>query len=120
MDNQEIKNNITDSNQWVRIIYMALFGAILYLVMMVLCLVVVVQAIVALVTGGPNPDILRFSKQLVRYLREIAAFLTYTDDTRPYPFQAWQTTASESDIVDAEYQMSASDNNEKPDIKPDV
>tara|TARA_R110001583_G_scaffold25094_3_gene91153 strand:+ start:844 stop:1224 length:381 start_codon:yes stop_codon:yes gene_type:complete len=126
MDQQAIKNNITNSNQWTRILYMLLFGVILYLVMMVLCAVVVVQAIFALLTGNPNSEIRRFSGDLVRYLREIAAFLTYTCEAKPYPFQAWQSTASEGEIVDTEYETPdseetpASEETEKPDTKSDV
>lgn len=120
MDKQEIKDNITNSNQWTRILYMLLFGVILYLVMTILCVVVAIQIIFALLTGNPNNEIRRFSGDLVRYLREIAAFLTYTEDTKPYPFQAWQAASSDNVIIDAEYEMPISDNVEKPDTKPDV
>jgi len=120
MDKQEIKNNITNSNQWTRILYMLLFGVILYLVMMVLCVVVVVQAIFALLTGKPNTEIRRFSGDLVKYLRDIAAFLTYTDETKPYPFQAWQSTEAEEEIIDAEYETPVSEDAAKPDTKSDV
>lgn len=120
MDKHEIKNNITNCNQWIRILYMALFSVILYLVLMVLCVVVVVQAIFALLTGSPNIEIRRFSGDLVRYLREIAAFLTYTDETRPYPFQAWQTAESEDEIIDSRYQEPVTEETEKPDTKSDL
>jgi len=120
MDKQEIKNNITNGNQWTRILYMVLFGVILYLVMMVLCVVVVVQAIFALLTGKPNTEIRRFSADLVRYLREIAAFLTYTDEAKPYPFQAWQAADSDDGIIDAEYETPVSEATDKPDTKSDV
>jgi hypothetical protein len=120
MDKQEIKNNITNSNQWIRILYMLLFGVILYLVMMVLCVVVVVQAVFALLTGNPNSEIRRFSGDLVRYLREIAAFLTYTTETKPYPFQAWQAAESEGEIIDAEYETPASEPVSEDEAKPDT
>ena len=124
MDKQEIKNNITNGNQWIRILYMLLFGVILYLVMMVLCVVVVLQAVFALLTGNPNSEIRRFSGDLVRYLREIAAFLTYTTETKPYPLQAWQSAQSEGEIIDAEYETPASEpvseDEAKPDTKSDV
>tara|TARA_R110002049_G_scaffold199670_12_gene370092 strand:+ start:163 stop:525 length:363 start_codon:yes stop_codon:yes gene_type:complete len=120
MDKQEIKNNITNGNQWTRILYMVLFGVILYLVMMVLCVVVVIQAIFALLTGSPNTEIRRFSGDLVRYLREIAAFLTYTNETKPYPFQSWQSAEPEGEIIDAEYEAAVSEDENKPDTKSDV
>lgn len=120
MDKQAIKDNVTNGNQWTRILYMLLFGVILYLVLMVFWAVVVVQAIFALITGHPNSEILKFSGDLVRYLREIAAFLTYNDETKPYPFQAWQATESESDVIEAEFEEPAPESTEKPDVKTDV
>ena len=128
MDKQEIKNNIMNGNQWTRILYMLLFGVILYLVMIVLCVVVVVQAVFALLTGNPNSEIRRFSGDLVRYVHEVAAYLTYTNETKPYPFQAWQSAESEGEIIDAEYQTPVSEpesepvseDKAKPDTKTDV
>lgn len=120
MDKQAIKNNATDKNQWIRILYMVLFSVILYLVMVILWIVVVVQAVLTLIMGKPNNDILNFSASLVRYLREIADFLTYNDDTRPYPFQAWQVTESEGEIIEAEFETPVSDEAETPESKTDL
>lgn len=120
MDKQAIKNNVTNGNQWTRILYMLLFGVILYLVMIVLWVVVVVQAVLALITGKPNPDILNFSDDLVRYLRQVAGFLTYNDDAKPYPFQAWQGTELEGEVIEAEFETPVSEDVEKPEPKTDV
>lgn len=115
MDKKELKNNVTNSNQWTRILYMVLFAVILYLVMTVLCFVVVIQIIFALLTGEPNKEIRRFSADLVLYLRQIAAFLTYTEDTKPYPFQAWKVAETESEFINAEYETHVSEEVDKSD-----
>jgi hypothetical protein len=120
MDQQAIKNNVTNGNQWTRILYMLLFSVILYLVMMVLWVIVVVQAIFALLTGKPNSEIRRFSGDLVQYMRDIAAFLTYTDETKPYPFQAWQSAELKDEIIDTENEIPVSEDIAKPDTKSDV
>lgn len=116
MDKQNLKKNVTNCNQWTRILYMVLFAVILYLVMMVLCVVVVVQIIFALLTGEPNKEIRGFSANLVLYLQEIAAFLTYTTQTKPYPFQAWQLAEIEDEIIDAKYETPVSTEDDKPDF----
>jgi hypothetical protein len=117
MDKQTIKHNVSDRNQWKRILYMLLFGVILYLVMIVLWIIVVIQAIFALLTASPNSEIVRFSADLVIYLRQIAAFLTYNDETKPYPYQAWQTTESKDELTDA---GSAASDSENTDTKSDL
>jgi len=120
MDKQQIKNNITNGNQWTRILYMVLFGVILYLVIMVLCFVIVIQTIFAVLLGEPNAEIRRFTVDLVQYLRDIAAFLSYTDEARPYPFQAWQTNKPEGVIIDPQSERPVAENPEKSDTKFDV
>lgn len=110
MDKQAIKDNVTNVNQWTRILYMLLFGVILYLVMMVLWAIVVIQAIFALLTGSPNSEIVRFSGNLVTYLRQIASFLTYNDEKKPYPFQAWQAVKSKDEVIVTESDAPVSQN----------
>lgn len=116
MDKQALKNNVTNGNQWTRILYMLLFGVILYLVMMVLCVVVIVQVIFALISGSPNDDIRRFSSDLLRYLRQVVMFLTYNRDAKPYPFQSWQSDEADDEIIEAEYEEPVSESDVKPHI----
>lgn len=89
MDNETVKKNVTNKNQWLRVLYMVLFAVILYLVMMLVAVVVIVQLLFALFTGKPNDDIADFAADLSQYVYRIVAFLTYTDDRRPFPFNSW-------------------------------
>ncbi len=90
MDNEQLKENVSNKNQWTRIIYMLLFAIILYLSMMVVWLVVFVQLLFALFTGKPNQDIADFAADLSRYVYRVVAFLTYTSEQRPFPFNDWK------------------------------
>ncbi|MTI64539.1 DUF4389 domain-containing protein [Methylophaga sp.] len=90
MDNETVKKNVSNKNQWLRILYMILFAVILYLVMMLVTVVVIVQLLFALFTGKPNEDIGDFADDLSKYVYRIVAFLTYTDDRRPFPFDNWE------------------------------
>jgi uncharacterized protein DUF4389 len=87
MEKQELKQNMSNCSQWTRLLYMLLFGVILYFVMAVLCVVVVVQAVFSLVTGSANENIQEFSKDLSRYITQIVLFLTYNENEMPYPFK---------------------------------
>jgi len=89
VENEAVKQNLCSKSQWIRILYMVLFAIVLYLVMMLVTVVVVVQALFALVTGKPSEDIGDFASDLTQYVYRIVAFLTYTDDRRPFPFNSW-------------------------------
>ncbi|AFJ02311.1 Glucose-1-phosphate thymidylyltransferase, long form [Methylophaga frappieri] len=70
----------------MRLLYMLLFGLVLYLALIVLVVVVVVQFVFALFTGGANAAIHGFSKDLTQYIHQLILFLTYQRERRPYPF----------------------------------
>ena len=93
MDNKTVKQNVSNKNQWCRILYMILFAVILYVVMILVSVVVVVQLLFALFSGKPNQDIADFAADLSQYVYRIVAFLTYTDDRRPFPFDSWEEDA---------------------------
>lgn len=94
MENEVVKQNVFSKRQWLRILYMVLFAVVLYLVMMLVAVVVLVQALFALVTGKPNDDIGDFASDLSTYVYRIVAFLTYSDDRRPFPFNNWEEDES--------------------------
>jgi hypothetical protein len=108
MDNEQVKQNISNKNQWLRILYMILFAVILYLVMLLVTVVVIVQLLCALITGKPNDDVADFASDLTQYVYRIVAFLTYTDDRRPFPFNSWDEdeTDSSAEEDDVDYQQS--------------
>lgn len=89
MENEAVKQNLASKSQWSRILYMVLFAIVLYLVMMLVAVVVIVQALFTLITGKPNEDIGDFASDLSQYVHRIVAFLTYTDNRRPFPFNSW-------------------------------
>jgi hypothetical protein len=100
MDNEQVKQNISNKNQWLRVLYMVLFAVILYLVMMLVTVVVIVQLLFALITGKPNEDVADFASDLTQYVFRIVAFLTYTDDRRPFPFNSWGEDETDTDTED--------------------
>ena len=98
MDNEQLKENMSNKNQWTRIIYMVLFAIILYLSMMVVWLVVLVQLLFALITGKPNQDIADVAADLSQYVYRVVAFLTYTSERRPFPFNDWKSNAFQPEV----------------------
>ncbi len=109
MQIHEDKPNTTERTQLIRLLYMLLFGLVMYLALMVLVVVVIVQFIFALFAGEANTGIRNFSRDLAQYLHQITLFLTYNDERRPFPFnplydEVVATEVKESDDYVAEYQ----------------
>ncbi len=85
MDNTEFKNS-DEKNQLIRLLYMLLYGFVLYLTMSVLATLFIVQFVFALFSGSANDAIRGFSKDLSRFIQQIVLFLTYNDEKKPFPF----------------------------------
>ena len=95
MEKHDVKKNVSNGEQWLRLVYMLLFVVVLYPVSTVLCVIMVVQIILALVTGETNKNIRQFSASLAGYVEKIILFLTYNDDEKPFPFSPWKEASDE-------------------------
>jgi Domain of unknown function (DUF4389) len=73
----------------IRVIYMVLFGIVFWVLCWILGATAIVQLIVRLLNGRPNPDLTRFGASLARYARQVIEFLTFVTELAPYPFAAW-------------------------------
>ncbi len=98
MGSQDIKKNVSNAKQWIRILYMLIFGFILYFVMMVMWVVVFIQAIFAVITGSTNEHLQTFSKDLSKYISDMVMFLTYNLESKPFPFSPWGELEPNEDL----------------------
>jgi len=73
----------------VRVLYMVVFAVTFWILTWVLVATVVTQLILTLLAAQPNPDLLRFSRGLSRYMSQVIDFLTFQTDKAPFPFAAW-------------------------------
>ncbi len=88
-EKSELEQNLTSRSTWVRLIYMLLFGLIIWVASVVLTMVVVLQFLHMLITGQRNDNLLQFGQQLGIYFRQIIDFLCYSEENQPFPFGAW-------------------------------
>ncbi|MFA9461703.1 DUF4389 domain-containing protein [Thiohalorhabdus methylotrophus] len=85
----EIRRNLSSGATWLRGLYMLLFAVIFNLAELVLAAVALFQFAAHLLSGAPNQRLRDFGDNLARYLREMAAFLTYSSEIKPFPFSPW-------------------------------
>lgn len=85
----ETKERISDRTIWARGLY-ALFFVIAYSVAeTILWLLAIFQFIAALVTGHVNDALLRFGANLSHFIFQILQFVSFNDETLPFPFSDW-------------------------------
>ena len=70
---------------FVRLIYALGFGILAYFVLMVLFVLAVVQFVVLAINGRINEELRAFCQNLVQYLWELVAYITFVRDEQPFP-----------------------------------
>lgn len=93
--------NIRQPSAWLRVVFMLGFAVALYFVLIpVIIVIVIVQALFAVLTGESNENLRYFAAALGVYVSQIIRFLTYNSETKPFPFsdfpQAEETEAAKS------------------------
>lgn len=89
----EIKDHVTDSNVWVRLVFMAIFAMLYWVAEIVLAIVVLFQFLSVLFTGQKNAKVLVLGAQLSTYVYQIFRFLTYNSEVQPFPMGDWPSDA---------------------------
>ncbi len=85
----DIKENVKNTDVWLRGLFIVLFGAILYFAFILVWLLVVFQFFSKLLTGNVNLQLAGFSTGLVRYVSQVLGYITFQSDERPFPFSPW-------------------------------
>lgn len=83
------EEHVKSRQTWMRLLFMILFAAITSLVGFVLGAVVLIQFLVTLFSGQPNPNLKALGQGLATYCYEIIQFLCYNTERQPFPFTEW-------------------------------
>jgi hypothetical protein len=84
-----LKEKLLAKEKWAHGLLILLFGAIYYIVSSLIYLIAIFQFITDLLFGHLNNQLVNFSKRLNVYLIQIANFLTFNSDVKPFPFTDW-------------------------------
>ena len=78
---------------WIRALFMILFIVIYYVAEWLVIAVGVFQFVVVVVTGKQNPQLAGFGDGLSRFVYQVARFLTFGTEDKPFPFSDWPGSA---------------------------
>ncbi|WP_105101499.1 DUF4389 domain-containing protein [Microbulbifer pacificus] len=95
MSNEELKRNLTSTNQWLRLVYMVLFAVLLEVAGFVMLAVVIAQFLFAIFTGGANDNLRRLGDQISTFIYQSLQFLIYNTEEKPFPFSEWPESQEE-------------------------
>ncbi|HLU61675.1 MAG TPA: DUF4389 domain-containing protein [Gammaproteobacteria bacterium] len=93
-DTDRIKHNLKQQDTWLRLLFIVIYGAVLWVTSIVLGFVVVLQFLNVLFTGQTQPNLLKFGGSLAEFVRQIVAYLTFNSEYKPFPFGDWPTAAA--------------------------
>jgi hypothetical protein len=100
MEQDDLRENLTETSTWVRGLNMLLFiiiYAFLYsLAEIVLRAVILAQFVIKLITGSVNQRLLDLGYGTSTYVYQIFLFLTFNSEERPFPFNPWPVRRTET------------------------
>lgn len=95
MNDTSVKESVKTRSTWIRGLYMLLFALIFSLAELVLAAVAVFQFGSVLLTRRTNDNLLAFGRSLSLYICQIARYVTFNQEERPFPFSPWPKDTAE-------------------------
>lgn len=89
------KDNITDPDFWLRVLYTLLFAVAWQIIELLLGLLLVLQIGFRLFTGQPHTDLAGLGNSLSQYAWQIGRYVTGASEMKPWPFIEWPAADAE-------------------------
>ncbi len=83
------RRHMTSKDTWLRGFFMLVVAFIYGIAKALVLVVALFQFVATLLNGTPNRQLLDFGRNLSTYTYEIALYLTFNRDVRPWPFSPW-------------------------------
>lgn len=94
VNQEQIRANLLSATFWVRVVFMAIFVLVLWVLSLALAVICVVQTLILLVSGELNQPLQRLAANSTDYLRQVVAFLVFVTEEKPFPFAPLPTSAA--------------------------
>ena len=86
---EQTKTNLSDPNIWTRGLYMLLMAIAFGVTEALMAIVAIFQFLSALVTREISKPLHEFGANLSAYAYQIAQFVTFQTEEKPFPFADW-------------------------------
>jgi hypothetical protein len=86
---QQTKTYLLNSETWIRLLYMIVFGLLSILARIVVWIVAVLQFLLVLITGADNKNLRDLGQGASKWTYQAFLFLTFNSDDKPFPFSHW-------------------------------
>jgi len=116
----ELKEHLTATETWTRGLFMLLIAFLMEVAKVVTGAVVMLQFLFAIFSGEVNPNLRQFGGSLAHYIYQCVRFLTYNSNEKPFPFQAWPSSAGTDIEINAEKSTKMAKSLPSEDSKPDA
>jgi Domain of unknown function (DUF4389) len=104
----ELKQNLTAAETWMRGLFIMLFVFFLVIARLVTGAVVIIQFLFTVFSGQVNENLRDFGAGLAQFIYQVLLFITYNTDDKPFPFQSWpQAPRRAAEPLQAEADTSA-------------
>lgn len=114
LDRDQLKANLSDSQVWLRLVYMALFVIMLNIAGVLMWGICLVQFVFVAATGATNSKLLSLGASLGRYIHQVLDFLSFNSEQRPFPFADWPFANQENADEDVTRQTAHPDAGQEP------
>ncbi len=95
---EQLTENLKNTSNWLRLLFMLLFAAFYSIAEIVLLVVIAFQFLCKLISGSANERALAFGAQLSTYVYQTFMYLTYNTEERPFPFANWPTIHAKANL----------------------
>lgn len=88
-NNPAWKTHVTAIHTWQRALFMMVFLVIYFLLRFAVAAIALFQLGSLLLLGHVNERLQGFAQSLCTYSYQVASFVTFTSDDKPFPFSSW-------------------------------
>jgi uncharacterized protein YqhQ len=81
----DLEKNVKTKSTWLRLLFMVVIGVTWSIAVFVTGAVIIVNFFYVLFTGKSNNKLTEFGQSLATYLYQVARYMTFNTETRPFP-----------------------------------
>ena len=83
---EQVIENLSNKNNWVRLVYMLIYGVALHIAGIIMWLLCTVQFIITMIFGQDNENLRKMAATITEYIHQALHFVSYNSDDKPFPF----------------------------------